>query len=582
MPNMKNPFRPERFGLAALVFYLTAASSFAQLLPQQQQQTSTNPLQQGTSSTQIPSMTSNMFTSSADYFRSLQSQAMVVQPPPYDAPVDTMSYVLGPGDVTNVGIWGATPLSYNLSVTPEGSLIIPGYGVIRVGGRTLADAKSNLRTALSKQFRNSSVTLTLIYPRSFYVMVTGKVKVPGRYTVTSFDRVDRAFMLANMPKSSADTSTVLPEFSLRNIRLIHRDGTSENVDLLKCYDAGDVSRDPYLQNGDAIVVSRENLEAGSISISGEVKMAGNFEYVPGDRVKDLIELSQGLTALADSGHGEVITMNGSSFDYHTVDLRDSSVLEQPLPVNSRVVVPVVRTKINDYFVWVLGEVNKPGLYPISRDSTRLTTLVDLAGGFTRHALLSGARLFRGVVKLGSTNVPAQVDTVSMLFRASNLYSEDLPYLLQEAQAFASNAGVSVEFVKLFVDHETKYDVIMRSGDIVYVPPDKNSIYIFGQVASPGYIDFNPTWRIDDYIRAAGGFTEGAENGEVKVISVGTFEWFTPSETKVESGDFIFVPRKPIFSRDHTWDITRDIIGTIGAVASVAATVFLVIRTVQGK
>ena len=76
-----------------------------------------------------------MFTSSADFFRNLQSQGMLVQPPPYDRQVDTNNYILGPGDILNVGIWGSTPLSLNLAVNPEGTLIIPTFGELEVRGK---------------------------------------------------------------------------------------------------------------------------------------------------------------------------------------------------------------------------------------------------------------------------------------------------------------------------------------------------------------------------------------------------------------------------------------------------------------
>ena len=523
-----------------------------------------------------------MFTSSADFFHNLQSQGTIVQPPPYDTPVDTNTYVLGAGDVVNVGIWGATPLTYNMSVTPEGTLIVPTFGELNVGGKTLTDAKAYARKMLGEQFKRSNVTLTLVYPRSFYVMVAGVVRHPGRFVVTSFDRVDHAFLLANAPRSVADTATAGLDFSLRKIKLVHKDGTTQNVDLLKFFEDGNLLEDPYLQNGDAIVVSRENLQQGSVSISGAVKMQGNFEYVPGDRIKDLLELSQGLTTLADTAEAKVISWDGTGYREHVVDLSDSSALNEPLPVNSRVVVPIDRSKMNYYYVTVIGEVQYPGIYPISMDSTKLTTVIQLAGGFTQYASLGDAKVFSRPTMSTSTDQSISIDTVSLIFRASKLFTEDLPYLMQELKMRTEMQEVSTDFLKLFVEKDSTFNRYMKSGDVIYVPKNTGTVYVFGQVVSPGYVAYRKDWTYSDYIGAASGFTDGAETGSVRIIKGGTFQWFEPGETKIDPGDFVFVPRIPIVSRDYTWNLVTSILTVVGAVASVAATVILVVRTTQGR
>ncbi len=568
--------------LFALAFSMSAGASVAQFLPQRQQQ-QTGSEQPTSQSIQMPSLTGNMFTSSADFFRNLQSQGMLVQPPPYDRSVDSNSYVLGPGDIVNLGIWGATPISYNVSITPEGSIIIPTFGVLKIGGMTLANAKAFASKTLSKQFKNSGITLTLIYPRSFYVMVGGTVEHPGRYVVTSFDRVDRAFTLANLSMGRIDTVGALPNFSLRRIKLVHSDGKVQNVDLLKFYTTGNLSDDPYLQEGDAIVVPSEDFSSGSISISGAVRMPGNFEYVRGDRMKDLLELSAGLTELADTAHVKVLTWNGKSYDEKTVGLQDSSVLNAPLPANSRVIVPVNRTKVNDFYVWVTGEVNMPGIYPISRDSTKLSTVIALAGGFTNRASLSNAVVLRKRNLSGGPQAGSiLLDTLSYLSKVNGVTIEQIPYIRDELLMRFDHEQVSTDFVKLFVDKEEKYDCTLHSGDSIYVPTNRNSVYVFGQVRYPGYVNYHKGWDYSDYVREAGGYTNASETGKVKIIKGGTFQWYNSDGATIMPGDLVFVPKVSIKPELFEWTLTQSIIGTIGAVASIITTVYLVIRTSQGK
>jgi len=525
----------------------------------------------------MPSLTSNMFTSSADFFRNLQTQGLIVQPPPYDTPVDTNTYVLGPGDVMNVGVWGATPLSFNLSITPEGTLIVPTFGVLDVGGKTLAGAKEYARKKLAEQFRKSNITLTLIYPRTIYVMVSGFVKYPGRYMATSFDRVDRAFAFANAPKTTGiPDTTPLPDFSLRKITLVHRDGTSENVDLLKFYETGKLRNDPCLREGDAVVVPREDFEEGSISISGAVKMPGNYEYVPGDRMEDLIALSGGVTGLADPEKVRMIMWNGKGYQERLVDMNDSSVADMLLPVNTRVVVPTDRSKINDFYVWVSGEVNSPGIYPISRDSTKLSTVVNLAGGFTRWASLPAAAVFREKrTRLNLQQITE--DTLTYTARAIGISQEELPYISSEVLLGETHELVSTNFVKLFVDRDDAYDCILHSGDSIYVPRNRNAVYVFGQVRYPGYMEYHADWKYSDYIDAAGGTTDGADRGEEKIIKSVTYQWYDRGDVKIEPGDFLFVPKVTVKPELYTWDMFKDILATVGSAAAVISTIILIVR-----
>jgi len=576
----------KKISLLGLIYCILTGTLQAQLLPQQQQQqqtSSTNifqsPFSQGSQSTST-SLGTNMFTSSSEFYRSLQTQGAILPPPPYDMPVDTNKYVLGPGDILNVGMWGPTPISLNLSINPEGTLIIPTYGELEVGGMTLAKAKECARKQLGEQFKKSNITLTLVYPRTFYVVVAGKVKTPARYIATAFDRIDRVFTLSNLPINSNDTTSP-PHFSLRKIKLVHSNGKSQNVDLLKFYQTGDYSDDPCVNEGDAVVVPEENFMTGNVSISGAVKMPGTYEYVEGDRIKDLLEISQGLTSLADSSHIEIFSWNGGSYTESTLDMNDSSALDLPLSVDSRVVVPTDRNKIHNYYVWVNGEVGSPGIYPILQDSTKLSDIIKMAGGFTKWALLPGAVIFR-VRQLDALAAPPRLDLNSYVSRASGLTQEDLSYASQELSMRTNKEIVSTSFVRLFVDKNESYDRTLRSGDSIYIPRTRFAIYVFGQVKYPGYVDFRDGWSYSDYVNAAGGFTEGAEQGTMKILKHGTYQWYNVGDATIEPGDMLFVSKVSIKDESYGWNMFKDVLGTVGSLASIVLTAVLVIRTAEGK
>ena len=58
----------------------------------------------------------------------------------FDAPVDPETYLLGPSDIVSVNLWISPPASFTLTVTPEGTLIIPTVGEVHVEGIPLADS----------------------------------------------------------------------------------------------------------------------------------------------------------------------------------------------------------------------------------------------------------------------------------------------------------------------------------------------------------------------------------------------------------------------------------------------------------
>ena len=244
--------------------------------------------------------------------------------------------------------------------------------------------------------------------------------------------------------------------------------------------------------------------------------------------------------------------------------------------------PTDRSKINDFYVWVGGEVQTPGIYPISRDSTKLSTIIDLAGGFTKWASLPNALIYRKTQAAYDSKQSIVLDTLSYLFRASGLSFEDLAYFSTELLMRPSTEVVSTNFMKLFIDKDENYDCTLRSGDSIYVPRSQYAVYVFGQVKYPGYIDYRDGWDYSDYIKAAGGAGDDARTGDTKIIKGGTHMWFSKGDTKIEAGDFVFVPKVTIKPDLYSWNMFKDVLSVAGAAASIVTTVVLVIRASQGK
>ena len=81
--------------------------------------------------------------------------------------------------------------------------------------------------------------------------------------------------------------------NFRNIRIIHRDSTEQQYDLLSYLRLGKRSDNPMLREGDVVMVDKVDKV---ISIYGMIKYPGTYEFVEGENAGHLITIAGGLLA----------------------------------------------------------------------------------------------------------------------------------------------------------------------------------------------------------------------------------------------------------------------------------------------
>jgi len=500
----------------------------------------------------------------------------VVQPAgvALESTVDPDKYFVGPSDVLSVNIWMSPPLNLMLTVTPEGTLIIPTVGEVKVADLTLAKAKEKILQESRRRYLTAEITTTLVKPRPIIVTVTGNILNPGIYTLTSVDRANKAIELANTVsrfQTAGDLAAVLPLMSTRNIVLRHKDGTQSRVDNVKYLSTKDDKWDPYLREGDVIIVPRKNETKNVFGIYGEVNAPGRYEFVEGDSLHDAIQIGQGFTRLAlrDSVEFTRLNLDGTVLTSRILDvpgILNGHEPDFPLEPGDRVVVKARKELREDYRVSVYGEVLYPGTYPITKNRTRLSEVIRQAGGFTEFAALKTTELVRRSVQ------PDEVQTERMLSLRGGVSAQDSSDYYIETELRLRKEIVDVDFEKLFVKGDSTQDVILQTEDYIDVPSLKHTIYVFGQIVLPGHVPFVAGENVDYYIRHAGGFTDRARQGDVKVIKGKTKQWLSPGETTIEDGDYIWVPKDP----DHSFAYYMTIASQAASVLSVVIGIAVII------
>jgi protein involved in polysaccharide export with SLBB domain len=470
-----------------------------------------------------------------------------------EGPIDENSYIVGPFDQFSVNIWTGIPISFTLPVTSEGTLIIPTVGEVSAADKTLKIVKELAIKEIRRKYLSGDVTVTLLSPRKVTVIISGNVKFPGVYTLNASDRVNTLIEMANeetetrkfREKERTEQDLALStslEPSRRHIALRRRTTGIYRVDLPMYNATKREQLNPMLQGGDEIYVPSAEKSKSVIAIYGGVKAPGRFEYVEGDSLSSLLKMALGFSQRAIPDSVELLRFDETLSKLQSTIFNGNAILKKtapdlPLKSGDRIIVKETPDFTEDFRVQVEGEVLFPGVYPITKNSTRISRVIEMAGGFTPNASLGSALLIRRSL----TPEEAVLERFMALRGVNN--PEDTSYNSLESELRLHQEIVSINLEKLFSGKETSQDVILQSDDRIVVPSTENAVYVFGQTMAPGWVTFIPGKPVEYYIDRAGGYTDLARKGDVMVVKKRTKQWVDPSETTVESGDYIWIPRQ---------------------------------------
>jgi protein involved in polysaccharide export with SLBB domain len=482
-----------------------------------------------------------------------------------DQVVDSEEYVTGPGDQLTIVFTGKLVERYTLDITPEGVLLVPEFGPISIAHITLAAAKSKILTALQSRYRDVSISVFLTRLRFVKVTVSGEVEDPGVIVLSAGDRISEAIRSAG---------GVLPGASMRNITLIRAEKRPV-VDLLKYFRTGSKTANPYVNEGDIIVVPSSEGRIDRIGIFGAVKSPGSFEYSPNDRLSDLLMLAYGLTTDVDSFSCKIVRFEDDHVSKRTIEVGlpagsawMDSVRKIDLFPDDRVYFLRIPSYHETAQVTVIGEVVYPGNYPIVEDSTRISDVIRMAGGLTEDASLSEASMDR----FGFESL--KEGEIEKLLQISEDKLDDVEKEYLKFRSADHPGRVSIDFWKLLIENDRSFDVTLKDGDRILIPRLSRTVSVVGKVLRPGLCEFSYGKDAQYYIGLAGGFGWKANKGKVRIIKAASGAIVKPSnKVPIEVGDAIVVPEK--VSRNW-WSVVRD----VGAFLADIATVYIVIDQVM--
>tara|TARA_R110001592_G_scaffold50902_1_gene157226 strand:- start:1697 stop:4372 length:2676 start_codon:yes stop_codon:yes gene_type:complete len=336
---------------------------------------------------------------------------------------------------------------------------------------------------------------------------------------------------------------------------------------------------------------------------GEVLEGGVYPFFKQMTVEDLIILSGGLKESASGSLVEISRRNINGSVNSAAEIIRISI-DQDLSLSSedrgQILKPFDQVYIRkspgysvQQQVTIEGEALATGVYTISRKNEKISDIIERAGGLTPYADASGAILIRKtefsnsksndqinqesleqlrqkilndeselknisqtqlIERLKKLEDKIELDTQND--RVGSKLKKDLIQDISEQDSLVRDfeikeeEPVAIDLRKILADPGSKYDLILKEGDVISIPGKLETVRVAGEVTSPLNVRFDESYSFKDYIELSGGFLISAKKGRSYIQypngerrGVKRFLFFK-TYPEVRAGSTIFVSRKP--------------------------------------
>mgnify|MGYP005883443695 CR=1 FL=1 len=377
------------------------------------------------------------------------------------------NYVLGAGDEVSVDIYGASQKSADCTVSPDGDIVIEGYGPIHVGGLTVAAAKERLRATLGSRYQSSRIKLSLGQTRTVSINVMGEVMKPGTYTLSAFATVFNALYMAG---GTNDIGT------LRNIKIFRNNRLISVCDIYDYILNGKMTGNVRLRDGDVIIVGPYDC---LVNITGKVKRPMYYEMKRNESLQTLLRYAGGFTGDAYKKAVRVNRKTGREYAVFNVDEFDMSSFR--IADGDSVSVDSILPRYHNT-VEIKGAVFRPGMYQLGDGINSVRSLVQRAEGLTEEAFTARAVMHRMKADRTLRVIPVDIQGI--------------------------------------MDGRVA-DIPLKENDVLFIPTkqtamNEQTISIQGEVVYPGIYKYEDNETLEDLVLQAGGLTDKASTVKVDV------------------------------------------------------------------
>ncbi len=304
-----------------------------------------------------------------------------------------------------------------------------------------------------------------------------------------------------------------------------------------------------LENEDEIQLFNEQSlkEKYTFSISGAVNKPQTIPFVENMLIEDFIAVSGGFKEGADVNVIDVFRrVNDDDLKTISKNIKRSSSGELLVDSKSdfylqpfdKVYVRYLKGFALLKTATIKGEVNYPGDYSIIDKNEKISDLLNKAGGLSPYAYISGATLIRKASAVNDKETSKFIEE----------YSANIDSIVTKKKVKVE-FKIGINLQEIIDSKGSKYDLILKEGDVLFIPSEKETVEVRGEVLAPSAVRFDKSNSFKKYINSSGGFSESARkskayaiysNGDIK--STKRFLFFK-SYPKLKPGSIIIVPNK---------------------------------------
>lgn len=382
-------------------------------------------------------------------------------------------YIVGGGDQLLIDVYGASQQSFDVMVSPEGTILIPNVGAIQVGGSSIEAATARLKSSLGRIYSgilgsnpNTFLQVRLGNIRSIKVSMVGELSKPGTYTLPSFATVFNGLFAAGGPNENG---------SFRMIQVYRDSRLVATVDIYEFLSKGDSKANITLRDNDVVIIPPVQAR---VEVIGPVRREGYFEVKPEETLADLYIYTGGFTSEAYKDRLTIRRIENNErkvIDVAQIEFKNFN----PKDGDEILIGESMDRFVNR--VQITGAVQRPGEYALE-NGVSVKNLIEKAQGLKPEAFLNRATLYRT--------------------------SEDLTL-----------AATSIDLSGIL--NGTIPDVTLKNEDLLFIPSrydiqEETYVKISGEVNLPGTFPFASAMTVGDLILQAGGLLQSASNSYIEI------------------------------------------------------------------
>lgn len=401
------------------------------------------------------------------------------------------NYIVGPGDVLDVLLYGNQNHAYQMAVGRDGRINFPQLGPVNVGGQLFSAVQAEIQSEVEHRMIGVHASVTMAQTRSIQVFVMGDAFLPGAYTISGLGTITSALYAAGGVSKTG---------SLRDIEL-KRNGTV--VDKLDLYDLlihGTTTHDEKLLQGDVVFVPPVG---PTVAIGGQVERPAIYEIRNENLPAQAIALAGGFKPNADTAKATLtrIEPNGQRVVL-PLDLTGSAGREEGLRDGDYIYVPRLKPAL-DSAVMLQGNVYTAGVYQY-HPGMRLTDVIGSVSELKPNS-----------------------DLHYVLIRRELAPDRRIEALSADLAAAWAHPGTSANPVLMPRDHITVFNLSSNRDRIIQPILDdleaqstaqqpEQVVTVQGKVNVPGDYPLEPGMTVADLVRAGGGLADAAYAGKAEL------------------------------------------------------------------